>query len=70
MQFLSGHDPANGLAVRLACSATGKDTFKVPHLFGQFHFFQGTKSRPNHFGTVVVTSRLDHLVDEVLPVIG
>src|ERR1035438_7523364 len=68
--FLAGHDAANGFAVRFTRTATGKDLFKVPHLLGLFPIFQGTKPRPNHFGTVVVTSRLDHLVDEVLPVIG
>jgi hypothetical protein len=60
---------ANGLALRFTRTSTGKDLFKVPDFFGQFPLFQGPKPRPNYLRTVFVTARLDHLVDEVLPVV-
>ena len=49
--------------------AIGNDLFKAPHFLGHLPLFQRTKPHPNNFGTVVVTSRLDHLVDEVLPIV-
>src|ERR1700722_12947282 len=67
--LLAGHDAANGLALRFTHTSTGKDLFKVPDFFGQFPLFQGPKPRPNYFRTVIVTARLDHLVDEVVPVV-
>ena len=69
MRLLAANHPAKGFAVRLTRTATGKDLVEFADFLRQLAFFQRTQSRPDHFGTVVVTPLRYHLADEVLPVI-